>query len=215
MYIPKHFEGSEAEGREIMKAHSWALLTTADEAGAPLCTHLAMQWEDDGSPHGTLVGHMARANDHWKLFARGAPSLALFWGPHAYVSPTWYTPGPKVPTWNYVTVHAYGRPEVVAATPAVLMVLTKLAAQYEGTRRRRVGAGPPAARQCRRPDPAHRRLPHEARADRDQAEAQPEPRARGSSSRDRQARGERQPGLAGDGQVDEAGAACLSAAAIS
>ena len=51
MYIPKHFEGNEAEGREIMKAHSWALLTTADDAGAPLCTHLALQWEDDGSPH--------------------------------------------------------------------------------------------------------------------------------------------------------------------
>ena len=198
-----------------MKAHSWALLTTADEAGAPLCTHLVMQWEDDGSPHGSLIGHMARANDHWKLFARGAPSLALFWGPHAYVSPTWYTPGPKVPTWNYVTVHAYGRPQVIEATPAVLMVLTKLAAQYEGSGAEAWGLGrlPPgnAAGQTQQ----HRRLPHDARAHRDQAEAQPEPRARGSPSRDRQARGERQPGLAGDGRMDEAGAACLSVAAIS
>ena len=133
MYIPKHFEGSEERGREIMKAHSWALLTTADAQGAPICTHLVLQWEDDGSAHGSLIGHMARANDHWKLFARGTPSLALFWGPHAYVSPTWYTPGPKVPTWNYVTVHAYGRPQLIEATPAVLMVLTKLAAQYEGS----------------------------------------------------------------------------------
>ena len=133
MYIPKHFEGDESAGREIMKAHGWALLTTADEQGAPLTTHLAMVWEDDGSPHGSLIGHMARANEHWKLFSRGAPSLALFWGPHAYVSPTWYAPGPKVPTWNYVTVHAYGRPEIVEATPAVLMVLTKLAAVYEGS----------------------------------------------------------------------------------
>ena len=133
MYIPQHFLGGEAEGREIMTAHSWALLTTADAEGAPFCTHLAMQWEDDGSPQGSLIGHMARANQHWTLFSRGTPSLALFWGPHAYVSPTWYTPGPKVPTWNYVTVHAYGRPEIVEATPAVLMVLTRLAAQFEGT----------------------------------------------------------------------------------
>jgi len=133
MYIPKHFEGGEAHGREIMKTHGWALLVTAQESGAPLCTHLALTWEDDGSPHGCLIGHMARANDHWKLFARGVDSLALFWGPHAYVSPTWYTPGPKVPTWNYVTVHAYGRPQVIEATPAVLMVLTRLAAQYEGS----------------------------------------------------------------------------------
>ena len=196
MYIPKHFEGEEAQGREIMQAHSWALLTTADEAGAPLCTHLVLQWEDDGSPHGSLIGHMARDNDHWKLFARAAPSLAMFWGPHAYVSPTWYAPGPKVPTWNYVTVHAYGRPQLIEATPAVLMVLTKLAAQYEGSGADVVGPRPSAAGQRGRADEAHRRLPHAARARRDQAEAQPEPRPRGPPSRDRQARGERQPGLA-------------------
>ena len=63
MYIPKHFEGDESAGREIMKAHSWALLTTADEAGAPLTTHLAMVWEDDGSPHGSLIGHL-RSEEH-------------------------------------------------------------------------------------------------------------------------------------------------------
>ena len=133
MYIPKAFEGDEAAAREIMQAHGWALLVTADEEGAPLCTHGALVWQDDGTPHGSLVGHMARANSHWKLFARPAQTLAIFWGPHAYVSPTWYTPGVKVPTWNYVTVHAYGRPEIIEATPAVLMVLTKLAATYEGT----------------------------------------------------------------------------------
>jgi transcriptional regulator len=133
MYIPKHFEGGEPTGREIMQGHSWALLMTADEQGAPFATHLALIWQDDGTEHGSLIGHMARANAHWKLFARPAESLALFWGPHAYVSPTWYTPGVKVPTWNYVTVHAYGRPEIIAATPAVLMVLTKLAGVYEGT----------------------------------------------------------------------------------
>jgi len=133
MYIPKHFEGSETDGRKIMQAHGWALLVTSDETGAPFCTHLALAWLDDGSPHGHLIGHLARANPHWKLFARVSPSLALFWGPHAYVSPTWYTPGPKVPTWNYVTVHAYGRPEIVEATPEVLAILSKLAAVYEGT----------------------------------------------------------------------------------
>jgi transcriptional regulator len=153
MYIPKHFEGSESTGREIMQAHSWALLMTADEQGAPLATHLSLIWQDDGTEHGSLIGHMARANAHWKLFSQPAESLALFWGPHAYVSPTWYTPGPKVPTWNYVTVHAYGRPQIVEATPAVLMVLTKLAGVYEGTGAEAWGLGrlPPgnAAEQTR------------------------------------------------------------------
>ena len=133
MYIPKHFEGNEPTGREIMRAHAWALLITADEAGAPTATHLSLLWQADGSEHGSLIGHMARANAHWKLFAREVDSLALFWGPHAYVSPTWYTPGPKVPTWNYVTVHAYGRAQVIEDTAGVLNVLNRLAAHYEGT----------------------------------------------------------------------------------
>ena len=133
MYLPKHFEASEATGREIMRAHSWALLVSTGADGAPFCTHLALLWEDDGTPHGSLIGHLARANPHWQMFASAAPSMALFWGPHAYVSPTWYAPGPKVPTWNYVTVHAYGRPEIVEATPAVLTVLTRLSAVFEGT----------------------------------------------------------------------------------
>lgn len=133
MYVPKHFEGSDAIGREIMQAHSWALLMTTDENGAPFATHLSLLWQDDGSPRGSLIGHMARANAHWKLFAREAESLALFWGPHAYVSPTWYAPGVKVPTWNYVTVHAYGRPQIIEETEGALEVLGKLATAYEGT----------------------------------------------------------------------------------
>ena len=132
MYIPKHFEGDDTIGREIMLAHSWALLMTAGDDGAPVATHLSLLWQDDGTPHGSLVGHMARANAHWKLFERSADSLALFWGPHAYVSPTWYAPGVKVPTWNYVTVHAYGRPHVIEDTQGALDVLTKLATAYEG-----------------------------------------------------------------------------------
>ncbi len=132
MYIPKHFEGSEQAGRQIMQAHSWALLMTTGEDGAPVATHLSLLWQDDGSAHGSLIGHMARANGHWKLFGRPADSLALFWGPHAYVSPTWYTPGVKVPTWNYVTVHAYGRPQIIEETAGALAVLSKLALAYEG-----------------------------------------------------------------------------------
>ncbi|SJZ88994.1 negative transcriptional regulator, PaiB family [Enhydrobacter aerosaccus] len=133
MYIPKLFEVSEATGREIMQAHSWALLISTGDTGAPVASHLALLWQDDGSAHGHLIGHMARANPHWKLFGGAAESMVMFWGPHAYVSPTWYAPGPKVPTWNYVTVHAYGRPEIVDDTKGALDVLARLAAAYEGT----------------------------------------------------------------------------------
>ncbi len=144
MYIPKAFEGDETTGREIMRDHGWALLMTSDETGAPIATHMALIWRDDGTPHGSLIGHMARANAHWKLFERPGDSLALFWGPHAYVSPTWYSPGAKVPTWNYVTVHAYGRPQILVETPMVLRVLSELAKTYEaGAGEWNLGALPP------------------------------------------------------------------------
>lgn len=133
MYIPKFFEASEEDAREIMRSHSWSLLVSTGSDGAPFATHLALLWQEDGSAHGHLIGHMARANPHWNLFGGAADSMVMFWGPHAYVSPTWYTPGPKVPTWNYVTVHAYGRPEIVEDTQGVLDILAKLAAAYEGT----------------------------------------------------------------------------------
>ncbi|UYN95226.1 MAG: FMN-binding negative transcriptional regulator [Enhydrobacter sp.] len=132
MYLPKHFAGDDAVAQEIMQAHSWAVLIGTGEDGAPFATHLSLLWQQDGGPWGSLIGHMARANPHWKLFERPAESMALFWGPHAYVSPTWYTPGAKVPTWNYVTVHAYGRPEIVADTAGALDVLARLATLYEG-----------------------------------------------------------------------------------
>ncbi|MBS0517525.1 MAG: FMN-binding negative transcriptional regulator [Proteobacteria bacterium] len=132
MYIPKLFEASEQTGREIMQAHGWALLVTTGPDGAPFASHLALLWQDDGSEHGQLIGHVARANPHWMLFAEGSLSMAMFWGPHAYVSPTWYTPGPKVPTWNYVTVHAYGAPAIIDDTKGALDVLARLTAVYEG-----------------------------------------------------------------------------------
>ena len=63
MYIPKHFEGSEPTGREIMAAHSWALLMTADEQGAPMATHLSLLWQEDASEHGSLIDRLHQSFD--------------------------------------------------------------------------------------------------------------------------------------------------------
>ena len=64
--------------------------------------------ERDAAAHGRLIGHMARANAHWQV-AADQRVLAIFHGPHAYVSPGWIEAQNVVPTWNYVTVHAYPR----------------------------------------------------------------------------------------------------------
>lgn len=132
MYVPPHFDLTSAESvRALMRARSFATLVTTGEDGAPFVTHLPMLLEDDGSAHGKLVGHVARANPHWCLFDRGTPSLAIFHGPHAYISPNWYASPNLVPTWNYTAVHAYGTPRILADDAQALTVVERLAAYFE------------------------------------------------------------------------------------
>ena len=133
MYIPSHFAGDQATGREIMKAHSWALLMTSDEQGTPLATHLSLIWRNDGTPHGSLIGHMARANAHWQELEGAGEVLVVFSGPHAYVSPSWYANHPSVPTWNYAVVHAHGRARLLPPE-ALPGLLDRLSRAYEDAR---------------------------------------------------------------------------------
>ena len=78
-----------------------------------MVSHLPLLLVPGCEPHGTLIGHFARANPHWQQ-AREVPSIAIFHGPHAYISPSWYTaPSRMVPTWNYASVHAHGTLEIV------------------------------------------------------------------------------------------------------
>jgi transcriptional regulator len=72
-------------------------------------------------PHGTLVGHPARANPQWRELA----GQAVFTGPHAYISPTWYGAETVVPTWNYAAVHAYGPAEVVEDREHLLEIVRR------------------------------------------------------------------------------------------
>lgn len=131
MYTPEAFrEDDPARLAALMAAESFALLVTTDAEGRPFASHLPLFHEPDAGAHGTLLGHMARANPQWRHFETGAEALAVFSGPHAYVSPSWYATHPSVPTWNYAAVHAYGRPRLMdeAATRALL---ARLVATYE------------------------------------------------------------------------------------
>ncbi len=89
-----------------------------------------------------LAGHVARANAHWEAMESdgGAPTTAIFHGPHAYVSPTWYATSPAVPTWNYVVVQAAGKTRVHHDGPELAELLRELTEQYEG---RQAGAWSP------------------------------------------------------------------------
>lgn len=114
MYIPESFRESDPTRlRAFIAAHSFATLVS-NSPGGMVATHLPLLLDGERGQNGTLVGHLARANPHGAVLAEGGEALAIFHGPHAYVSPQWYTTPVAVPTWNYAVVHAYGRPRIVA-----------------------------------------------------------------------------------------------------
>ena len=132
MYVPKHFEVTDtAWCHALMGAQSFALMITADDTGAPFATHLPILVDERRGPLGTLRGHVARANPHWRYLAAGRPTLVVFSGAHAYVSPSWYATHPAVPTWNYVAVHASGTGALVEDAEQVRTLLADLVHVYE------------------------------------------------------------------------------------
>jgi transcriptional regulator len=78
-----------------------------------------------------LLGHVARANPHWRLLSGNPHVLAIFTGPHSYISPTWYATAPAVPTWNYTAVHVYGAARVFDDAESLTQLLDKLISTYE------------------------------------------------------------------------------------
>ncbi|MDB5972882.1 MAG: hypothetical protein JWQ90_5332 [Hydrocarboniphaga sp.] len=109
LYAPAPFaEADRAAAVALIAAHPFATLITAVDGAEPQVSHLPLLLEGD-----VLIGHLARANPHWQSFGRGS-TIAVFHGPHAYVSPRWYAePAHSVPTWNYATVHVSGRPALL------------------------------------------------------------------------------------------------------
>jgi transcriptional regulator len=93
----------------FVRDYPFGVLITEGDDGAPFATHVPFLVRANGSG-AELVGHVAKANPHWKLWDGQREALVIFAGPHGYVSPSWYGEQPAVPTWNYVAVHAYGRP---------------------------------------------------------------------------------------------------------
>lgn len=117
---------------ETMRANSFAILFGPGgmHAEGGLCaTHLPLIVRDEG-PHGTLLGHFARANAHWSSLA-GHETLVVFPGPHSFVSPSLYTEPLSVPTWNYIAVHAYGTLETIEDAAGKNALVEELIQQHE------------------------------------------------------------------------------------
>ncbi len=112
----------------------------SNDAGVPFASHIPLRYvtqaseaaeQSNGELRGVLQGHVARANPQWRHFREDQELLAIFHGPHHYISPTWYVHSPAVPTWNYAAVHVYGRPRIVDDAAAIRGLLQELVRTYE------------------------------------------------------------------------------------
>jgi transcriptional regulator len=135
MYIPKHFAEPKIDVmHELMRAHPLTTLITLSSAGLN-ANHIPFLLSPEPAPYGTLRGHVARANPVWTDFAKSTEVLAIFHGPEHYITPSWYATrqetGKVVPTWNYITVHAYGALRVVDDARWLRAQLAALTAQNE------------------------------------------------------------------------------------
>lgn len=135
MYTPSQFEQPRIDLMQALIANH-PLATLVTNTGQALnANHIPLLLRQDGSAHGTLVGHVARANPLRKEIDSAAETLAIFHGPDCYISPNWYATkketGKVVPTWNFVVVHAYGRLRAIEDPAWIIAQLEELTAQQE------------------------------------------------------------------------------------
>jgi len=125
MYIPE-FNRVRDYGDTVsfVQANPFAILVSASDSG-PFATHIPILARNVDNQM-VLHGHMARANPHCGLLQNDQESLAIFHGPHAYISPSLYESKESVPTWNYAAVHVYGRARVVEAPEHLLEELRNI-----------------------------------------------------------------------------------------
>ncbi len=130
MYLPQAFRQEDRDVlHDFIERHSFAVIVSQTN-GELFASHLPLLLERDAGPWGSLVGHMARANPQW-THAADQSVMAVFSGPHAYISPSWYEAERVVPTWNYAAVHAYGRLQVIAAPAEIVPIVRDAVEFYE------------------------------------------------------------------------------------
>jgi transcriptional regulator len=131
VYIPSHFAEPRREVLvDFIRDHNFGILVSAGAAGM-IASHIPFLYDAERGEHGTLWGHLARGNPQLGDLGRGHEALAIFEGPHGYISPRWYATHPAVPTWNYAIVHAYGRVEPIEDVAELERLVARLADHHE------------------------------------------------------------------------------------
>ena len=133
LYTPPHFRADDpGELLAFIQRYAFATLVTGG-AGGLSASHIPLLAERDGGGRVRLRGHLARGNAQWQALEGAAGVLAIFHGPHGYVSPGWYQQHPSVPTWNYAVVHAHGRARLMDEAELHELVI-ELSNAYEAGR---------------------------------------------------------------------------------
>jgi len=129
MYIPKIYENTNLEEvKQFVQNNSFGILVT-HQNGKPLATHIPLELSQNKDGNDVLVGHISKANPQWHNFKDEGDVLAIFNGPHSYISSSWYD-FEEVPTWNYIAVHIYGSIKTIEGE-ALYNSLKKLMEKYE------------------------------------------------------------------------------------
>ena len=141
MYLPAHFEETRTDVlHALIRSHPLGTLITLDAGGAPQANPIPFLIEPGPGVHGTLRGHVARANPLWRETRGDVDALVVFQGAQSYISPGWYPAkaehGKVVPTWNYVVVQARGRLRAIDDEAWVRALVTRLTDRFEAAQSR-------------------------------------------------------------------------------
>lgn len=129
MYIPSQYRNeNHQEIRSFLKENSFGILVNQLD-GKLLATHIPIELDDEKEGITALTGHLSKENPQWKNFKENGEVLAIFPGPHSYVSSSWYQ-HEEVPTWNYIAVHVYGSIQIMEKE-ALLDSLRTMVDKYE------------------------------------------------------------------------------------
>jgi transcriptional regulator len=138
LYLPAHFDEKRTGAlHALMRARPLATLVTVCHSGL-VANHVPVETVTDPPPHGSIRGHIARANPLWREYRPASEALAIFHGPQVYISPSFYPSkqetGEVVPTWNYAVVHARGILRFVEDTAWLRALVTRLTIAHEAPR---------------------------------------------------------------------------------
>jgi transcriptional regulator len=130
VYIPEHFRlRHDEDALGFMRANPFAILISTTEDG-PFATHLPLSVQAQENKI-ILRGHVAKANPHWRYLEQQPQCMAIFHGPHSYISPSNYGARESVPTWNYAAVHVYGKARLFSTPQQLHGMLDELMETFE------------------------------------------------------------------------------------